>query len=190
MSKDNKASGFQLRGRFLGFVAPGAKLIRLDTAAGEFEVKLSKELRPSLDRTLALDDWLEVSGHQKRDGGRLKAERVLRLAQPHPAEMAAPLASAQPIAAAQASSRRKTEILVCQKSDCCKLGANALMRELQAELDQRGLPDIKLRGTGCMKRCKAGPNLIMPDRSRYSRIQAGEVAALLDPAFFRGTGAG
>lgn len=161
--------------------------MRLETAIGEFEVKLSKELRPSLNRTLALDDWIEVSGYQKQDDGKLKfkAERVLRLAPPHPAEVAAAprMASVQPITTAQTRSRRKTEILVCQKSDCCKLGANALMRELRVGLEERGLPEIEIRGTGCMKRCKAGPNLIMPDKSRYSRIQASEVAALLDQHF-------
>jgi (2Fe-2S) ferredoxin len=34
-----------------------------------------------------------------------------------------------------------------------------------------------------MKRCKVGPNLIMPDKSSYSRIQADDVAALLDQHF-------
>lgn len=189
MSKQHKILGktseFRLRGQFLGFVAPGAKLMQLATPTGEFTVKLSKELRPSLNRTLMLGDWLEVSGYQKLDDGevKFKAEQISMLAHAK-AIPTIPVSniSGSNISVSQ-SSRHKPEILVCQKSDCCKLGGNALMRELQAELNERGLTDIQIKGTGCLKRCKSGPNLIMPDRSRYSRIQASEVAALLDQHF-------
>ena len=188
MSKQSKTPEFRLRGQFLGFVAPDAKQIRLATPTGEFTVKLPKELRPGLNRELTLGDWLEVIGSQTRDleSGKLKlkAERVLTLPQSQPATTTpSELVPIQAIPNAQSRPYRKAEILVCQKSDCCKLGGNALMRELQAELNQRGLTDIQLKGTGCMKRCKAGPNLIMPDKSRYSRIQADDVAALLDQHF-------
>jgi len=188
MSKQSKTLEFRLRGQFLGFVAPDAKQIRLATPTGEFTVKLPKELRPGLNRELTRGDWLEVIGSQTRDleSGKLKlkAERVLTLPQSQPATTTpSELVPIQAIPTAQSRPYRKAEILVCQKSDCCKLGGNALMRELQAELNQRGLTDIPLKGTGCMKRCKAGPNLIMPDKSRYSRIQADDVAALLDQHF-------
>jgi len=192
MSKQSRMSEFRLRGQFLGFVAPDAKRIRLATPTGEFTVKLPKELRPGLNHALTLGDWLEVIGSQMQalESGKLKlkAERVLTLSQSqHQSQPAvatpSELVSIQAIPTAQSKSYRKAEILVCQKSDCCKLGGNALIRELQAELNQRGLTDIQLKGTGCMKRCKAGPNLIMPDKSRYSRIQADDVAALLDQHF-------
>jgi (2Fe-2S) ferredoxin len=192
MSKQSNGQNkttFWLRGQFIGFAAPGAKLMRLATPTGEFTVKLDKALRPSLNRTLRSGDWLEVSGYQKFDPDshqlKLKAEQVL-VQSPQPAaalEAQTTLALLQSSGSAQASPRRKPEILVCQKSDCCKLGGNTLMRELQAELDERGLNDVKLRGTGCMKRCKAGPNLIMPDKSRYSRVKASDAAALLDQHF-------
>ena len=162
--------------------------MRLDSPTGERIVKLPKALRPSLSRTLTLGDWLEVSGYQKLEDGEVefKAEQISTLAQAVSQPAGQSAESAQPIPTIPGSSpgrRHQPEILVCQKSDCCKLGGNALMRELQAELHERGLTDIQIKGTGCLKRCKSGPNLIMPDRSRHSRIQANDVAALLDQHF-------
>ncbi|MBW4463816.1 MAG: (2Fe-2S) ferredoxin domain-containing protein [Pegethrix bostrychoides GSE-TBD4-15B] len=189
MSKTSQLSEFRLQGKFVGFAAPGAKLMQVATPTGNFTVKLAKALRPSLNRTLAQGTWVEVSGYQKLDDGKLKlkAERVLTLApqsaEPSSAQMALATPPSPPSPRTTQPAPRKAEILVCQKSDCCKLGANALMRELQAELDERGIRDVKIRGTGCMKRCKAGPNLVMPDKSRYSHIKAKDVAALLDQQF-------
>ena len=34
-----------------------------------------------------------------------------------------------------------------------------------------------------MKQCKAGPNLIMPDKTRYTKIQAEQVSTLMDKHF-------
>jgi len=41
---------------------------------------------------------------------------------------------------------------------------------LEAALSAHGLEDkVAIKGTGCMKTA-AGPNLVMPDKTRYSRI--------------------
>jgi (2Fe-2S) ferredoxin len=34
-----------------------------------------------------------------------------------------------------------------------------------------------------MKNCKAGPNLVMPDKTRYSKIKSEQVPALIDRHF-------
>ena len=34
-----------------------------------------------------------------------------------------------------------------------------------------------------MKSCKAGPNLVMPDKTRYKRIQSDQVPQVLDKHF-------
>jgi (2Fe-2S) ferredoxin len=34
-----------------------------------------------------------------------------------------------------------------------------------------------------MKNCKSGPNLVMPDKTRYSKIQAEQVPVLIDKHF-------
>jgi NADH:ubiquinone oxidoreductase subunit E len=77
-------------------------------------------------------------------------------------------------------------ILVCQKSDCMNRGGKALCQALESELINNGLEDsVTIKGTGCMKNCKAGPNLVMPDKTRYSKIQATQVPALIDKHFSR-----
>ncbi len=66
-----------------------------------------------------------------------------------------------------------------------KRGGKAVCKALEAELDNRNLTgQVTIRGTGCMKHCKAGPNLVvMPDKTCYSRISADEIPALLDKHF-------
>ena len=82
------------------------------------------------------------------------------------------------------SAKTKATILVCQKSDCMNRGGKTLCQALEATLSDRGLEDqVTIKGTGCMKNCKAGPNLVMPDKTRYNRIQAAQVPALIDKYF-------
>jgi (2Fe-2S) ferredoxin len=201
LSKLSQTASFQLEGRFLGFAADGykLKLLRLATANGEYIIKLPKELRSLLYRSLTLGEWVQVSGYQKYDKGRikLKAEQVMPIAAPSAqagvqleaipsSPLISPLAQTANLSALPAQPRPKKQatILVCQKSDCCKRGGTALMKALKTELADRGLTDqVAVCGTGCMKQCKAGPNLVMPDKSRYTRIQAQEVPALLDQHF-------
>lgn len=58
------------------------------------------------------------------------------------------------------------------------------MDALKTEIGDRGLTDeVAIKPTGCMKRCKAGPNLVMPDKTRYSQIHAQAVPDLLDKHF-------
>lgn len=207
MGKSTQTEPFSLEGRFLGFGAEGykLKLMRLTTATGDYTIKLPKELRSLLYRTLTPGDWVQVTGYQKFDEGRvkLKAEQVLPAVnrpalsllqsaqhptQTHPTQQPMQTSAAQDAAqsvchAGPASAKPQT-ILVCQKSDCCKRGGHALVQALRTELVERGLAEqVKICGTGCMKRCKAGPNLVMPNKTRYTRIQAHEVSTLLDQHF-------
>ncbi|MFM7424771.1 MAG: (2Fe-2S) ferredoxin domain-containing protein [Elainella sp.] len=202
MGKSSQVEQFSLEGRFLGFGAEGykLKLMRLTTATGDYTIKLPKELRPLLYRTLTPGDWVQVTGYQKFDDGRvkLKAEQVVPIPANRPTLLRP---TVQPVAqtslpqdadrsmqqaagSAPTTSTKPQTILVCQKSDCCKRGGSALVRALQTGLAERGLTEqVKICGTGCMKRCKAGPNLVMPDKTRYTRIQAHEVSTLLEQHF-------
>jgi NADH:ubiquinone oxidoreductase subunit E len=82
-------------------------------------------------------------------------------------------------------SQGKAKILVCQKSDCQKRGGKAVCQALQAMIESRGLEEqVKIQETGCLKLCKAAPNLIiMPDKVRYSRVDINQVSDLLDRHF-------
>lgn len=185
MGKKHKSStSFVLEGRFLTFDREDSfkiKRLQLATADGAVCIKLTKEARASVGRVMVPGDWIQVWGEKtvKAETGetRFKAHRIV---------VAAPGATiASPTAKASQIDRPiKQQILVCQKSDCIKRGAGGVCRALEAALDDRGLGDhVKVRGTGCMKQCKAGPNLVMPDKTRYSRLTAADIPALVDKHF-------
>lgn len=80
---------------------------------------------------------------------------------------------------------KPAKILICQKSDCRKRGGDEICSILQQELAQRGLEDqVTIQKTGCLKKCKAGPNLVMlPDKTRYSKVEPQKIPALIDQHF-------
>ncbi|MFQ3615660.1 MAG: (2Fe-2S) ferredoxin domain-containing protein [Cyanobacteriota bacterium] len=198
MGHKSEKTPFQVEGRFLGLVVKdGYKIkgLRLATAAGELYIKLSKEARASCQRVLVPGEWLLVSGYQQLDYDKevvkFKAEQI-RVASPSadpagserspsqdsPALPTVP--AAQPAAPVPSAS---TTILFCQKSDCCKRGGWAVTEAIQQALGDRQLEgQVKLKGTGCMKQCKAGPNVII-NKTRYSRIRPEDVPQIIDRHF-------
>ncbi|MEH2328249.1 (2Fe-2S) ferredoxin domain-containing protein [Nostoc sp.] len=192
-SQNMEVSEFCLEGRFIDFVIKdGYKLkgLLLATHEGECYVKLAKHLRAAFDMRLPAGTWLQVVGYKeydiKKDKVTLKAERVMAAR--------SEIAAVKTIAAPQEPpsiddvkvkpAKTKATILVCQKSDCMKRGGKAVCQALEAALSDRGLEDqVTIKGTGCMKNCKAGPNLVMPDKTRHSRIQATQVPALMNQHF-------
>jgi NADH:ubiquinone oxidoreductase subunit E len=177
----SQTSEFCLEGRFLEYaIADGDKLkgLILGTADGECYVKLAKHLRSNFEGKLQRGTWLEIVGtkkHSSKNGEfRLKAERIMTARQ-NGEEYITPQ---QPEKIPPA---KKATILMCQKSDCMKRGGRELCQALMTELSDRALNEsITIKG---MKNCKAAPNLIMPDKTRYSGVKAAQVPALLDKHF-------
>lgn len=174
---------FHLKGRFLGFIVEDGdkvKGMRLATAQGECCIKLSKSIRASLSQGLIPGDWLEVSGDRildwKRGQLKLKAYEV-KLTVTSNAGVAPPV---QALPAGP-----PTCIFVCEKSDCCQKGAMEVCKALAGELRDRGLQDsVTIKKTGCMKQCKAGPNIvIMPDKTNYRRVSPQEIPDLIEKHF-------
>ncbi|NMG09675.1 (2Fe-2S) ferredoxin domain-containing protein [Brasilonema sp. UFV-L1] len=194
-------SEFCIEGKFLDFVIKdGYKLkgLRLETAEGECYVKLAKHLRAGFDLRLPPGTWLQVVGEKKYDFKtgevKLKAQQVMaagtlhkngamgRLGDGEKRVTTSPQHSITP--STNNAKSKKTTILVCQKSDCIKRGGREVCQALEAALSARGLEsEVTIKGTGCMKDCKAGPNLVMPDKTRYSRMKAAQVPALMDKHF-------
>lgn len=184
---------FCLEGRFLDVVIKdGYKLkgLLLATAEGEFYIKLAKNLRFAFDWRLPKGTWLQVIGTKKFDAKtgevKLKAEQVMaaRTVQPEAANNIDVEESFTRNNTQTTTKKTKATILVCQKSDCMKRGGQAVCKALETELGDRGLTEqVTIKGTGCMKNCKAGPNLVMPDKTRYCRIQATQVSVLIDKHF-------
>ncbi len=181
-----------LEGKFLDFVIKdGYKLkgLLLETTDGECYIKLAKHLRATFDLRLAPGTWLQVVGEKKHDlktgEVKLKAQQVMAARHPRDGEKGS-TPSPQQLTAPPVSHAKpkKATILVCQKSDCMKRGGKEVCQAMEAALSARGLEsEVTIKGTGCMKNCKAGPNLVMPDRTRYSRIKASQVPALMDKHF-------
>lgn len=183
ISTNSAVTEFCFEGRFLDFVIKdGYKLkgLLLGTSEGECYIKLAKHLRSAFDLRLPQGTWLQVVGtkqyNAKKDQVTLVAERVMAAS----ADMGT-VAAQSP---AKTKPAKTQTILVCQKSDCMKRGGKALCQALESELINNGLENsVTIKGTGCMKNCKAGPNLVMPDKTRYSKIQATQVPALIDKHF-------
>ncbi|MBU7585669.1 MAG: (2Fe-2S) ferredoxin domain-containing protein [Nostoc sp. TH1S01] len=184
---------FCLEGRFIDFVIKdGYKLkgLKLETLEGECYVKLAKPLRAAFDWRLPKGTWLQVVGIKKYDDKKseftLKAERVMA-ASSDLGRVATSTTLQEPPATTAAKAKpakTKQTILMCQKSDCWKRGGKEVCQAFEAALSDRDLEDqVTIKGTGCMKNCKAGPNIVMPDKTRYSRIQTSQVAPLIDKHF-------
>ncbi len=183
--KDKQVSLFELEGRFLGFLLEDGykiKYLRLVTVNGEHCIKLSKEARASVGRVLLPGDWIQVWGEKTVKGDqdeRLKAYRISVISPRQAQSMPIP----EPTTV-KPSSPQGT-ILVCQKSDCMKRGGKAVCQALEATLRERGLTDqVTVKGTGCMKQCKAAPNIVVnPGKARYGKISASEIPAVIDHHF-------
>lgn len=201
--KSKSVTNFALEGQFLGFAAKESyklKYLRLATATGEYTIKIDKELRSTLWRSLIPGEWVQVLGYQKQSDKyepQLKAYQVnaaisqnrlihnelahneltySRLAEVASFPPIQPVANNKPV-----NEEPKAKILVCQKSDCCRRGGIAIAKALQDGLRDRHMSDqVTIQGTGCMKRCKAGPNIVMPDKTRYSGIAPDAIPALID----------
>lgn len=191
MSKKHKQTTvFNLEGRFLGFeIEDGYKIKRLNllTAHGELCIKLSKEARASVKGVLTPGDWLWVAGEQSTclETGIIKY-KAASIKPAAPGQKRTESTIPVPTQTSEsAKAKPQATILYCQKSDCMKRGGNGVCQALQATLSDRELEgQVKLKGTGCMKNCKAGPNIVvMPEKACYSRITANDVPAIIDKHF-------
>lgn len=190
-SLHKQTSEFCLEGRFLDFVIKdGYKLkgLLLATSEGECYIKLAKHLRAAFDLRLPPGTWLQIVGEKKYDSKtgevKLKAERVMAARADVEIREESPTILTEKPKEKSAKSTKGSTILVCQKSSCMKRGGTKLCQALAASISERGLEDqVTIKGTGCMKQCKAGPNLIMPDKTRYTKIQSQQVSTLMDKHF-------
>lgn len=176
-------SYFLLEGRLIEFVLKDRgepTALRLATAEGKLTIKLKGDLRETVPATLMPGDWIQVLGQKKFNSKtgemKLKAKEVKTTAPSRLPVPATPPPAAKP---------NKACVLVCQKSDCCKKGAKQVCQAIESVLAENGLDEqVEVKKTGCLKNCKAGPNVVvMPDKTRYSRIQPQEIPSLVAKHF-------
>ena len=179
---------FTIVGQLLGFVIKDGykiKYLRLIFEEREYWIKVSKELRNTLDPRIVPGAWLEISGTQKRKKTgivKLTAESIALAREQKQSEF-----EAIALPESKAKSTPKASVLVCQKSTCRKRGGDALCRTLEKELSDRGLSDrVKIKMTGCLKQCKKGPNVvIMPDKAKYTQVNYTQIPQLIEKHFAR-----
>ncbi|MEO1404108.1 MAG: (2Fe-2S) ferredoxin domain-containing protein [Cyanobacteria bacterium J06635_1] len=197
---------FYLEGRFAGFAAGKKspfKYLCLETTTGTHQIKLNKSLRLMLFRHLAVGDGVRVVGRQTLDKEteepKLKAREVLKVDLPSANFLARPEAhpeqhsqtrkaqtrKAQTRKTQTRKTQKKAKILICQKSSCRKRGSQAICQALEAALGEAGLEgSVSIKLTGCMDRCKAGPNVVvMPDKTRYTRVTPKQISTLVSQHF-------
>ncbi|MEO1068082.1 MAG: (2Fe-2S) ferredoxin domain-containing protein [Cyanobacteria bacterium J06638_6] len=189
---------FNLEGTFLGFIGGDPrkpKSIVLGVEDEEIAIKLPKELRPSITRSVKVGDRLRCIGSTQVDfkAGviKLKAYQVFFLPPSGPGATvptipAVPtetLVSHQPQTANAAP--KPAKILVCHKSGCQKRGGRRMVAALEEVLQNYQLQDlVEIRYTGCQKRCSKAPNLtIMPGKHRYDNINPKNLSALVEEHF-------
>ena len=189
MSKlDKQVSEFNLVGQVARVFFDGSKpkYLQLITSSGVHLIKLSKECRCQ-GENLSPGEQVQVTGLKKLDlkkgTVKLKAEQIWA----ETSLQASTSTSQLPVNHQKTCTGKKAQILVCQKSDCRKKGGNAICAALKTILNEHGLQDqVTIKETGCLKRCKAGPNMVvMPDKARYSRVHPTEVPELINKHFQR-----
>ncbi|OUC13510.1 MAG: hypothetical protein B0A82_17080 [Alkalinema sp. CACIAM 70d] len=186
------------------------KGLRLQTPLGQQEIKIGKKLRSQLSTILTPGSWVETICDRRIDfttGSvifKVHSIESISLYCPTPKKTATP--KVEPFSAdtvkinadrdlqdlgtgtvtpfvQPATPCKKAKILMCQKSDCMKRQGKAVCQALEAALHDRQLTEfVQVKGTGCLKHCKAGPNLVV-DKVRYSKVTPEEVPDLLDKHF-------
>lgn len=167
-------SEFTLVGRLEDFVIDSKsriKYLSLSTLEEEYLIKVAKEQTRALQQYLRSGCQIKVSGMRKyklhKEEVEYKAYRI---------ELVAEAA----ICNTRVKSNRKTKILVCQGSSCCKKGSKTISKLLQSEIAAEGMTgEVEIKMTGCMKQCKQAPCLVMPGRNFYSRVQAKQIPSLV-----------
>ncbi|MGB3766860.1 MAG: (2Fe-2S) ferredoxin domain-containing protein [Phormidesmis sp.] len=197
------ATRFCLIGRFTAFL-PGEKspyqMISLEAVQAEdhlnsrlvpepiaHQVLLSKDLRRMMYRYLAPQDWVRVVGEQtlNRRNGQMewKAAEISKLSAFQVDRLKQEMVSHTKINASGAGLAAR--VLICQESSCRQRGSLAVKEAMAHALTEtEGLSKVVIQATGCLKRCKLGPNVVTVPGGSYSRmtVEAGRslIRKLLD----------
>jgi len=183
------------------------KAIELAHGSRTLFIKIDKSLRRSLAVELQPGMAVRIAGDCKLDKygfPKLKGDRLWVLTAPHslpadgrvnPSSSVAQLedhrhspaahgVSSPPCPSPTKPTQASPEatILVCRKSTCKKRGSLAICAAIESAIrDREHAGKVNVKQVGCLKRCKAGPNLVfLPDKTRYSEVSPRDVPNLLD----------
>lgn len=182
-----QVTSFVLEGRFLETLGKSTlkpKYMRLATAEGEQLLKISKELRPLLiENKIEVGSWITVSGKETYKPKKGEHSRKVKAIDSYPrlASSSQPAKGKEKSKDKPKKKEKKENILVCQKSSCCKRGGKAVYQTAMETVEKHELRDrVQVKPTGCMGKCKKGPCLVMQgDKSRHIGIKPEDVPELI-----------
>lgn len=156
-------------------------------ASGEVKQKKSGELRLKAEALQVLEGEPQAPFLDLRNEDGSVADQtipdpvVLGALEPERPVVDKPHNPQQELSIGKAKSQAK--ILICQKGSCWKKrGGQAVCERLEQRLSDRGLAgQVTIKKTGCMDRCKSGPNLVvMPGKARYGRVGKADIEEIID----------
>jgi (2Fe-2S) ferredoxin len=196
--KKEVSTNFTLEGQFLGFVIDQddnkLKYLRIAVADDEVQIKLTKQARASLFRSLeehsflTLRPWdsIQVTGEKTLDRTtnilKLKAEQITLLNVNQSAEIQPTQeVNCQPTKSCPAKAKSRAKLLVCHRSSCQKRGGRRQHQAIESMLRDRGLHEcVVMEKSGCLGKCSMAPNIVlMPGKKRLSGMKPEAIAELL-----------
>ncbi|PZO22736.1 MAG: hypothetical protein DCF25_02150 [Leptolyngbya foveolarum] len=171
--------------------------------ATHYRIVLDKHLRRMMYRYLNPQDWLKVVGHRAMNlrSGQLewKAAEIFKLSahQVSAYRVSAYQTSTHslPAVTLAAKASAPVRVLICQASDCRQRGSEAVSRALKEAIAQANSSQanssqtnssqtnssqkIMVQSTGCMKRCKEGPNVVTVPGGQHCQVSLEGAITLL-----------
>lgn len=177
-----RPQGRVLKGKYVGaFRSSKGKLkgLRLESGGQEYTIKLPKYLRPILVRELVPQTFVQVWAYPDEDIWR--GINVLPLSEAEARSLHVEASTPQATPVPQETRSKTVRIQVCSKGKCFKQGGRAIWQTLKAEAEANPhLQNIVVESTGCMKACKAGPNMrILPRGTVLSNLTTAKALAIL-----------
>ncbi|MEO1069102.1 MAG: (2Fe-2S) ferredoxin domain-containing protein [Cyanobacteria bacterium J06638_6] len=173
--------GQVLKGQYTGAYRSDKGKIKgllLQVGAEEHAIKLPKYLRPMLVRELVPGEFVQVWAYLDND--RWRGINIL----PLPAGEVEVLRQTWGATTPRTVDRSpRLCIEVCTKGKCYKQGGRQIHSALQEAV--AGNPDlghVAIKATGCMKACKQGPNLRLPNGRMLHRANPAEALAQVTSA--------
>lgn len=179
-------SSFSLRGKMTKIhrQKDQIKYIKLATNNGNYWIKIAKKLRGKI-AGISCGSRIELKGISKQkcnqDKVKYKAKIITLIPRDDWSNADIKVEALPSLPIFNNLSKSKSKVLICQKSNCWKKGGRKVHEALESVLSERNLTQqIPIKKTGCLKKCKRAPNLVMlPDKAHYTKVKPKQVESFV-----------